>query len=126
MSNNWWAAKLGQPQTRPSNIPPAPPSQQPMTPVTMPQQLDSTLPPSSQTSTKCPGCRGNNYALIGTQVTMNGSVPTYRCYDCGYPLVQAGSQHGGASSAPSSGSATPAKQVSTGGWNPTTIIGKLG
>jgi hypothetical protein len=49
-----------------------------------------------------------------------------RCYDCGYPKVQAGSRHGGASSAPSSGGpATPARQVATGGFNPTTIIGHL-
>lgn len=126
MSKDWWANKLGQqtPTARPANLPPMPPSQQPMTPYTPPAQ-PNRLPASAAASSQCPGCYGNNYVKIGEQVTMNGSVPTYRCYDCGYPIVQAGSGLGGASSAPRAGGVTPAKQVETGGWNPTTIIGKV-
>jgi hypothetical protein len=50
-----------------------------------------------------------------------------RCYDCGYPLVQSGSGMGkGITGGPSSsGPATPARQIASGGWNPTTIIGKI-
>lgn len=125
MSNNWWANKLGQQTTsRPADLPPMPPSQQPMTTYTPPARPQS-LPKSSTTSSQCPGCHGSNYAKIGEQVTINGSVPTFRCYDCGYPLIQTGSSLGGASSAPRQGGTTPAKQVETGGWNPTTIIGKV-
>lgn len=123
MSSNWWANKLGQPQ-RPADLPPMPPSQQPMTTYTPPAR-PQRLPESVAAASQCPGCRGGNYVKIGEQVTINGSVPTFRCYDCGYPLVQSGSGLGGASSAPREGGVTPAKQVETGGWNPTAIIGKL-
>ena len=124
MSNNWWANKLGQ-QSRPANLPPLPPSQQPMTPYIPPSNGNPRMPQSATATSQCPGCYGNNYLKIGEQVTMNGAVPTYRCYDCGYPLIQAGSGMGGATSAPKSGGVTPAKQVETGGYNPNTIIGKV-
>jgi hypothetical protein len=49
----------------------------------------------------------------------------YRCYDCGYPIVQQGS--GLAGSGTGNGSSTPAKQVSQGGgFNPTTIVDRIG
>lgn len=125
MSNSWWANKLGQQQPRPADLPPMPPSQQPMTRYTPPTPQQPNLPPSSAGPTQCPGCRGNNYAKIGQQVTASGAVPTYRCYDCGYPLVQSGSGLGGANSAPSQGPTQAAKQVPTGGWNPTTIVDRI-
>jgi hypothetical protein len=50
-----------------------------------------------------------------------------RCYDCGYPIQQSGSGVGRGiqSGQPSGGPAAPARQVATGGFNPTTIIGHI-
>ena len=61
---------------------------------------------------------------VGSQVTQAGSVDAWRCYDCGYPLTQTGTGIAGVN-APSAGPTQAAVQVPTGGWNPTTIIGKL-
>lgn len=127
MSNDWWARKLNapaqpqaQPQPQPQYVAPQPatyaPPSQPQYPPT--QQVTQQAP-------RCPGCGGPNYSIAAKQVTHSGQVESWRCYDCGYPLVQAGSSHGGANSAPSAGPAQKARQVQTGGWNPTTIIGHL-
>lgn len=131
MSNaDWWAKKLGTPAPQPQAMPPlTPPSfavQPP--PATYAQPQNPSYPPSQQMTPqapRCPGCGSNNYSVAAKQVTQNGQVESWRCYECGYPLVQAGSSHGGANSAPSAGPAQRAKQVPTGGWNPTTIIGRL-
>jgi len=119
---SWWADKLSQPQqqSRPANMPPMPPSQQPMTyaPPAPPQQ--GVRPPASANASRCPSCGSGNYGSIeGTKA---------RCYDCGYPIVQSGSGLGkGITGGPqAAGPVQPAVQVATGGWNPTTIIGKLG
>lgn len=141
-SNNWWAQKLGgqaapatpqfqqptPPQQYQSPYPPLnnPAAMQPMTQA-VPNQLDGRLiPQSSRTDTSCPGCRGNNYATVGSIATQNGSVEAKRCYDCGYPLVQAGSGMSGIRGAGSSqGPTKAAVQVPTGGWNPGVIIGHI-
>jgi len=123
VSTNWWANKLaGQaPQSpQPRQEMPLPPSQIPMayTPLAQPQQ--GARPTASANASRCPGCGSGNYGSIeGTKA---------RCYDCGYPIVQSGSGLGkGITGGPqASGPAVPAVQVATGGWNPTTIIGKLG
>jgi hypothetical protein len=123
VSTNWWANKLaGQaPQSpQPRQEMPLPPSQIPMayTPPAQPQQ--GARPTASANASRCPGCGSGNYGSIeGTKA---------RCYDCGYPIVQSGSGLGkGITGGPqASGPAVPAVQVATGGWNPTTIIGKLG
>lgn len=127
MSSNWWSQKLtGQPAQ------PQAPAPQPIyaapQPATYVPPAQPQYPPAQQATpqaSQCPACRSGNYGAVGSQITQNGSVSTYRCYDCGYPLVQAGSGRGGATSAPSSGPAQKARQVATGGWNPTTIIGRL-
>jgi hypothetical protein len=129
MSSDWWSKKMGVPATQPTYTQPVQyPVQQPtQQPMQQPmQQSYAPQQPIQPASPTCPGCRSANYAMVGNQITQNGSVSTYRCYDCGYPLVQAGSGRGGANSAPSQGPSQKAKQVQTGGWNPTTIIGKLG
>ena len=136
MSNaDWFARKLGQqpqqPQqpmapTVPPNLPPAFAVQTP--PATYRPQQNAAYPPSVQVtpaSPTCPACHSGNYSVAAKQITQNGQVESWRCYDCGYPLVQAGSTHGGANSAPSAGPAQRSKQVPTGGWNPTTIIGHI-
>lgn len=138
MSNNWWANKLGTQQPAPRQEMPLPPSQIPMTP--MPgtatpftgnnpyanQTTSGQQPylPSSGNATSCPSCRSKNYMKVGSQVTQGGAVDAWRCYDCGYPKVQTGTGIAGVN-APSAGPTQAAIQVPTGGWNPTTIIGKL-
>lgn len=118
--SNWWANKLGtvQPQTRPANLPPMPPSQQPMTmaPPARPQQPN--LPQSAVQINSCPECRSKNYG------SFEGARA--RCYDCGYPLKQSGSGLGKGISVPNAGPTQAALQIETGGWNPQGIIGKLG
>lgn len=125
MSSNWWANKIGQPQT-PSTRQEMPiaPSQIPMSsapPSVAPSfQQQGVRPTASANASRCPGCGSGNYGSIeGTRA---------RCYDCGYPIVQSGSGMGkGISGGPqASGPPQAAIQVATGGWNPTTIIGKLG
>ena len=117
MSSNWWSNKLG---TTPQPQQPNMPQQQPV--YQQPTQQPQSYPTSQQTvpmTPRCPGCNSGNYG--GTAE----SRP--RCYDCGYPIQQSGSgagtgivgQGGGG------GPATPATQVPTGGFNPTTIIGRL-
>jgi len=113
MSSNWWANKLG---AAPTPIPTA--TQPPQQPVYQPQpQQPQYIPPVA--SNNCPGCGSGNYSAAG-----GGRA---RCYDCGYPIQQSGSGMGkGIVSGPQpTGPVQAAVQVETGGWNPTTIIGKL-
>lgn len=127
MSNNWWAQKLGgtsQPVAQPRQEMPLPPSQIPMSRMPQAPIQQPALLPSSGASTHCPSCRSNNYMKVGAQVTQGGAVDAWRCYDCGYPVVQRGSGMSGIS-APSAGPTQAAVQVPTGGWNPTTIIGHI-
>lgn len=127
MSNNWWAKKLGtpvQPSSTPStNLPPGtvyrPPQQTPNVQVSYDPNQDQlvTKAQSARDTERCPGCMSGNYmAPVGTQ--------RKRCYDCGYPIVQAGTGAGGTGS--SSGPTIAAKQPNqSGGFNPTTIVGRL-
>lgn len=119
MSSNWWANKLGTP------LPQQPQRQgvvQPQ-PATYVQPTQPQYPPTQQATPqaeRCPGCGSNNYG---------GATPESRkrCYDCGYPIVQSGSGMGKGivSGQQSAGAPQPARQVQAGGWNPTTIIGKI-
>lgn len=121
MSSNWWAQKLGTPA-------PAPTYQQPQTfaapqPATYAQPAQPQYPPTQQMTPqapRCPGCGSGNYGVVGSVTGMNGTVAAMRCYDCGYPKVQAGTgvgkgiiSQGGSSAGP----ATPARQVPTGTFN---------
>ena len=121
MSSNWWANKLGAPAPQQSTPQPQYVAPQPAQYV-QPQQ--PTYPPSQQAQPappRCPGCGSGNYA------SLEGAKA--RCYDCGYPIQQSGSGLGTGiigQGGQSGGPATPATQVPTGGFNPTTIIGHLG
>lgn len=119
--SDWWARKLNAPQQ------PQQPQPRATVPLQQPQpQYQATQPqyPPSESirmSPRCPGCGGSNY--MGAE----GTRP--RCYDCGYPIQQSGSGVGAGIVTPtvkSDGPTQAAKQVDSGGWNPTTIIGKLG
>jgi hypothetical protein len=120
MSNNWWANKLGTPAPQQSTPAPQYVAPQPAqyAPPAQPQ-----YPPSHQTqpqAARCPGCGSGNYG---------GATPESRarCYDCGYPIQQSasGAGTGIVGQGGSGGPATPATQVATGGFNPTTIIGHI-
>lgn len=126
MSNaDWWAAKLAQqnpnvaPQVgRPVNMPPMPPSQQPMAP--MPQfqvQAPSRAQSASQVAS-CPDCGSSNYMAVAN------AAP--RCYDCGYPIQQSGSRYGNLAGAHVEGSAKQAtgNDIQS-NWNPQGIIGRI-
>lgn len=142
-STNWWANKLGG-QPQPVSYPPVtnpnaqpapvnpymPGAVQSLPPQYSGQQLQPAgafeshvIPDSSKSDTKCPSCREDNYLLVGSQVTQNGAVEVRRCFNCGYPKVQAGSGVGTIGGG--QGAARPARQVPTGGWNPGVIIAKI-
>lgn len=127
MASNWWADKLGGVGPTPNSTPATGPSQgavyrpsQGNTPVTYDPSSDQTVTKaiSSRQADTCPNCfSGNYFAPQGTNRS--------RCYDCGYPLLQQGS--GAGMPGGSGGSATPAKQVNQGGgFNPTTIVDRIG
>lgn len=119
MSQDWWSKKLtGQPPSYPPVAPqpiPVTPSPQFQQPVQQPQQ--PRLPQSARVDSRCPGCGSGNYG---------GATPESRprCYDCGYPITQSGTGVPGVNTS-QGGPVQAAKQVATGGWNPTTIIGKV-
>jgi len=123
MSNaDWWAKQLGtQPQQaapRPVDMP-MPPSQQPMAPMPQPAYVPPASKAQSANQTaSCPECGGNNYMAV------QNAAP--RCYDCGYPITQAGSRYGSLTGATVEGSA---KQASgndiQSNWNPQGIIGRV-
>jgi hypothetical protein len=127
MSNaDWYAKKLGSqkppspaPQTSPNPMLPYRQAQQaPNVPVAYDQKNDQVVvkAQSALNPENCPGCfSGNYFAPLGTQ--------RKRCYDCGYPIVQAGTGVGGTGNG---GTPIAAKQVGqSGGFNPTTIVGRL-
>jgi hypothetical protein len=125
MSNaDWWASKLAQqapaPQVgRPSNIPPMPPSQQPMAPMPSFQPQTTERAQSSKQTATCPECGSVNYMAVAN------AAP--RCYDCGYPISQSGSRYGTLTGAHVEGSAKQAKGNDTqNNWNPQGIVGRIG
>jgi ribosomal protein S27AE len=64
----------------------------------------------------CPECgSGNFFAQRRTENGMPLRIEAAaRCFDCGYPLIQAGSSHGGATAARADGTATKARQLGKG------------
>ena len=118
---DWWAKQLG---TQPAPAPrsadvPMPPSQQPMTPYVAPQpQVQTTKAKSAAQTTPCPDCGGANFMSVAN------AAP--RCYDCGYPITQAGSSFGSLAGAHVEGAARPANGNDTASnWNPQGIIGRV-
>jgi hypothetical protein len=130
MSNsNWWANKLGGGASSTPSTPATTPPQgnvyratpgAPNTPVSYDPNQDQlvTKAQSAKVSSYCPGCNSGNY-----MASPAGGRP--RCYDCGYPLVQAGTGAGFPTG--SSGPATAAKQPAKGtGFNPNVIVDRIG
>lgn len=126
MSNaDWWARKLNQQQpqvqqTRPDPTPQMPPSQRPL--AQMPQFQQPAVPTERAQSAKqtqtCPECMSSNYMAVAN------AAP--RCYDCGYPIQQAGSKYGSLTGAHVEGSAQAAKgNDPISNWNPQGIIGRI-
>jgi hypothetical protein len=121
-TNNWWSKKLGTPeQPQQTQQPSSHPVYQPANPLPVQQSYPQShqSAPVTPVSQRCPGCGSSNYG---------GATPEARkrCYDCGYPITQSGSGMGpGIMGQGGGGSPQPSRQVQTGGWNPTTIIGKL-
>jgi len=128
MSNsNWWANKLGgvsNPTPTPATTPPtgnvyrATPGA-PNTQVSYDHNQDQlvTKAQSAKASDLCPACYSGNYMSSPGGGRM-------RCYDCGYPIVQQGSGLSGTGTG--TGTVIASKQVGqNGGFNPTTIVGRL-
>ena len=128
-NNDWWANKLGgkglsspTPPTGPASSQPyVPPAQQPNVQVNYDPDNDQlvTKARTSRMHDRCPECNSGNYfAPQGTQ--------RMRCYDCGYPITQSGSGAISTGSS-SSGPTQAAKQVGqSGGFNPSTIVDRIG
>lgn len=108
--SDWWSRRLGTPT----------PKESPQTsyPSSVPTPSKKTHPPSQTSEERCPGCGSDNY------VEFKWSNSTgYRCYDCGYPLEQ--STSGLRGTQPDGKPATPARQVSTEGYQPQNIQGRI-
>lgn len=122
MSNNWWANKLGAPAPQTPSTPPQSPVYQPANPLPVQQSYPQSYQsaPITPPADRCPGCGSSNYG---------GATPEARkrCYDCGYPITQSGSGMGRGVMGQngSGGTPQPAKQVQSGGWNPTTIVDRI-
>lgn len=119
---DWWAKQLGaqpaQPVARPADMP-LPPSQQPMAPMPQPAYTQPLSKAQSASQTQsCPECGGNNYMAV-----QNAAA---RCYDCGYPITQAGSRYGSLTGAKVEGNAKSAQGNDVqSNWNPQGIIGRV-
>jgi hypothetical protein len=122
MSNaNWYANKLGTtaPRPTPPIAPPVPTpfNPQPQVPQGAPQEAPR-LPQSAVNATRCPGCGSGNYGSVTPESKA-------RCYDCGYPLIQAGSGVSGVGNS-ATGPTMPARQSTTANnFNPQGIIGHI-
>ena len=137
-SSDWYARKLSGQPAAPRQAPLAPPvtlQRPPVSPYPAPGRPDffagaergiqqqqelsgHVLPDSAKIKNSCPSCGSGNYMQVGSQVTQNGTVPLFQCYDCGYPKVQAGTNTSGQTS---QGPTMKAKQVAAGGWNPSVV-----
>lgn len=133
-TSDWWSRRLG---SQPPAAPPAAPSvYQPVLPGSQPppQPLASDQIQTGdaymdqvgraaiatggskqvqEDSGRCPECgSGNYFSRNYTEQGMRMRNPAAaRCYDCGFPLIQAGSSHGGATTARTDGTATRARQL---------------
>jgi hypothetical protein len=118
----WWASQ-SHPQI-PLKAPETALPSQPTSTATVGEALAMVVDPrltkaqSVKNINTCPECSSGNFR--GGM----GSNEMSHCFDCGYNprFIQQ------AAGIPSdrSGSATPARQIQTGGYNPQTIIGRIG
>lgn len=59
----------------------------------------------------CPACNSGNYAQVNAG-DPRARFPLFRCFDCGYPVVQTTSGMNSVSGTGAQGSTAPARQVS--------------
>lgn len=144
-ANSWWSRKLGgvgapQPPRPPQQLqPPAPSTHSYDAKTGMLTEDDGFMERIAQAAAStggsramregsgtCPECGSGNYfnrAL--TESGMAARIPAAaRCYDCGYPIIQAGSSHGSASALRSAGPAQRARQLPAG--HEVTVVGEGG
>lgn len=126
--SNFWAAKLaGQAppplttqteawwSSNPLSAEPKPAT------VHIPGYEPVTVPPparareSQRNSSRCPECDSSNYMRASASAA-------YRCFDCGFPLVQSTS---GASISSDTPSGRPVRQALNNGFHPGKIIGRI-
>lgn len=139
-ASDWWSRKLGNPAsvTPPSRSPtatPSPPGPWATTPPPlttydantgaqvqddgfMSRIANAALTTGGtqkvkENSGKCPECGSGNF--FARKYTENGMTlrieAAPRCFDCGFPVIQAGSAHGGATAARNEGPAHSARQL---------------
>jgi hypothetical protein len=133
--SDWWSRKLGSEQQSSSTPPVRTPAPRRYTPpVDQPgykQQVAydaendyvTTKAQHQRSESTCPECGSGNYIKVGTASGMNGSFAVQRCYDCGYPAIQTTSGISGKGDP--GASSHKAEQVQSGGYNPTTIVGRV-
>lgn len=126
-ASDWYARKLGRQR---QTAPPQDPRELLFAPATVPgrqvqqqqqpqqdddAQIIADMTKSAKSQRRagiCPECESGNYK----EFRWAGQV-SFRCYDCGYPIVQSGSGAGGAGTGQATGPARPAAQVDTvGTW----------
>jgi hypothetical protein len=64
--------------------------------------------PASHPANRCPGCGSGNYANVNSR-DPRAIHKVYRCFDCGYPVVQSTSGMGNHAGSGQKG--TPARQI---------------
>lgn len=118
MSNaDWYARKLRGEPAQPVREP-LPPIPVAMPVPVQPAQFRPTMPSPAPapSSTGCPSCGSANFGSPGRDIPP-------RCFDCGEGLAIQNSTQG--MPAPNTGSATPAMQVQSAGYQPGTIVGRI-
>jgi len=105
----WWDQNPYQPQEQPQ------PQQLADQEIRIPKGLRS-----AHLTDRCPGCASQNY------MAPPNTNARKRCYDCGFPIVQSGTDAGlpGDSSMP----VQPARQIhdGTSNYNPSHIVARVG
>lgn len=105
-SSDWFARRMGvaPPAQQPAQQPVQQPPAQPLPPVA---PLKTTFDKNEGT---CPSCGSGNY--FSQSRTLHGEQGAWRCYDCGYPIVQTTSgMTGGGEGVPTKAARQPASSV---------------
>lgn len=117
MSNvDWYKRKLAAVVELTDSIPPPPRIPHPSTVNSSNNVPVERTQPTQPAASGCPNCRSVNYGSPG-----GGRPP--RCFECGYGLPIQNSTQG--MTATGGGPVTPAVQVPTAGYQPTTIVGRI-
>ena len=121
---DWYSNYLANKGAAPQPLPSIDPTQQPMTQVrvnplqTSPERLVNA---PTKAPLKCPECSSPNY-MEHTQL----GQPTWRCFDCGYPVNQSGSRFGALTGAVVEGNTKASRgNDATNNFHPEQIIGRV-